>query len=119
LGDPSAPGKFDTRRAEFVDMGLGAVWLALIDTIGVDSFLAVWRILDAHPPHWHDSGRLRIEIRRYCAYLRFQRNRYVEALYQAGTPLPEIKRRVDLAFGENLTEAHLSRLCNRYKIREH
>lgn len=98
-------------------MGLSPMWLQVIATIGVDAFLALWRVLDAHPPHWHDSGRLRVEIRRYSAYLRFQRNRYVEQLHAAHAPLPEIRRMVDLAFGEKLTEVHLSRIGARPKMR--
>jgi hypothetical protein len=96
-------------------MGLGKAWLEVAATIGVDAFLAMWRVLDAYPANWHDSGTLRISIRRYSGYLRFQRNRYIEALGGQQPPLSidEIRRRVWIAFGEKFSKNYLSQLCKR------
>lgn len=100
-------------------MGLSAMWLAVVRAIGADAFLSLWRILDAHPQNWHDSGRLRIDIRRYSAYLRLQRNRYIENLYDAGVPVATIHRYVLTAFGEKLTETQLWRIGTRMETRDY
>lgn len=100
----------DRRFLDLVAMGLNSVWLKVAAEIGVDDFLAAWRILDAHPPHWHDTRGLRMELRRYKAYIRFQRNRYITALHRRGIPIKEIRKCVDVAFGQQLTEQQLARI---------
>lgn len=105
----------DPRIADLRAMGLAQVWLDVVAAIGVDAFLALWRIVDAHPANWHDSGTLRMSIRRYKSFLRSQRNRYIEALGRSRPALSieEIRRRVNIAFGENLSTNHLSDILRR------
>lgn len=100
-------------------MGLSSMWLAVVRAIGVDNFLEMWRILDAHPQNWHDSGRLRVDIRRYAAYRRLQRNRYIEKLHDAGVPVATIHRYVLAAFGEKLTETQLWRIGIKLETRDY
>jgi hypothetical protein len=94
-------------------MGLQREWLDVADAIGVDDFLKVWRILDAsssaHSRKGED-GRLMIPIRCYSAFLRYQRNRYVESLDAMGMKPPEIQQKLKDQLCEHISIRHISRL---------
>ncbi|MGE0358617.1 MAG: hypothetical protein AB7P08_17075 [Burkholderiales bacterium] len=96
-------------------MGLQAYWIEVAETIGVDAFLAMWRILDREPSVWLEpagSGSL-IPLRRYDSYRRFLRNRYIECLHEGGLSIEEIRARVAEQIGDSLTERHIYRLRKR------
>lgn len=111
FGGPRARAA-DPRADELRKMGLQHYWIEVVDAIGVDAFLAMWQILDRQSALWLDpsgSGCL-IPLRRFDAYRRFLRNRYIEALHDAGLSVEEIRRRVVAQIGDNLTERHIYRL---------
>lgn len=97
-------------------MGLQRVWLDVADAIGADAFLTLWRILDADPSTQHNDTSLRISLRVYRSYLRFQRNRYIEALASQGVPVPEIKRRIERQLCETVSLRHITRLAAGAKL---
>lgn len=112
--DPrAAEKKRDPRLEELREMGLQREWLDVADAIGVDEFLKVWRILDAssaaHSRKGED-GRLMVPIRCYSTFLRYQRNRYVEALNAMGLTPPEIQRKLMEQLCEQISIRHISRL---------
>lgn len=102
----------DPRLDELARMGLQRHWLDVAAAIGVDAFLVTWRILDAEQSLWMDpaGSGLRIRLRRYESFLRFQRNRHIEALHALGLSAEEIRARVAESIGENLSERHIDRL---------
>jgi hypothetical protein len=103
----------DPRVDEFYAMGLPQMWLDVVDAIGVDAFLAVWRILDAHPNNYEDNGMKLVPIRRYSSYLKYQRNRYIEALVAQGLTTHDIKRRLESQLCETVSIRHITRLVNK------
>lgn len=102
----------DPRLAELRDMRLPAVWLRVAETIGMDAFLAMWRIVDADGSgSTHDEdGSVRIRLRSYSSYRRYQRNAYIRQLAAAGLPLPEIRVRLREQMCENLDPCHMKRI---------
>jgi hypothetical protein len=107
------PGEGETRDPrldELRTMGLQSVWLRIAAAVGVDAFLATWRILDAEPAFRSDDGGLDIRMRSFRSYLRFQRNRYIEALCSAGMTAKEIQDAVHRHLGERINIRHISRI---------
>lgn len=100
----------DPRLDDLRRMGLPRVWLRVAEAIGTDAFLATWRILDADPSAWHNETILRIRLRPYRSYLRYQRNRYIEALTAQGLKPDEIQRRLQRQLGETVSHRHITRL---------
>lgn len=101
----------DPRLDELRRMGLPRVWLQVAEAIGVDAFLATWRILDADPATWHNETILRVRLRPYRSYLRYQRNRYIEALTAQGLKPDEIRQRLRKQLGEDVSHRHITRLA--------
>lgn len=109
--DPqAAEKKRDPRLEELREMGLQRVWLEVAEKIGVDAFLAVWRILDADQTSIDNYGRLMVPIRAYSTYMRYQRNRYVEALSAMGYTPPQIRQKLKTQLCEEISIRHISRL---------
>lgn len=107
----SAPEKKrDPRLDELADMGLQQVWLQVAQEIGVDNFLKIWRILDSDSSNIGDDGRILIALRGYGGYLRFQRNRYIEALTDQGLNPLQIKERLQKQLSEKISTRHISRI---------
>jgi hypothetical protein len=109
--DPrAAEKKRDPRLEELREMGLQRIWLDIAEKIGVDAFLSMWRILDSDQTSIENSGRLMVPIRAYGTYLRYQRNRYVEALSEMGYSPPEIRQKLKEQLCEHISIRHISRL---------
>ncbi len=101
----------DPRLAELETVGLPRLWLAVAERIGFDAWLDVWRMLSADRAREREEGGLRMpKLRDFEAYLRFQRNRYIEALAKQGEEPAEIRRLVEKNLGERLDESHVERL---------
>lgn len=107
---PGEQKKRDPRMEELKKMGLQQSWLRVAEEIGVDAFLRTWRILDGDPGNYGDSGRLKIPLRRYSSYLKFQRNRYIETLMQANCSAQEIRERLKRQLCEQISLRHISRI---------
>lgn len=100
----------DPRLEELREMGLQRIWLEVAEKIGVDAFLAVWRILDSDQTSIENSGRLMVPIRAYSTYMRYQRNRYVESLSEMGLTPPQIRQKLKEQLCEQISIRHISRL---------
>lgn len=101
----------DPRLDELRRMGVQRVWVDIAERIGVDAFLVIWRIMDADPTCSVDGTMLRVPLRPYRAYLRYQRNRYIETLADEGLSPREIKARIEQQLGEKLHITHIRRLA--------
>jgi len=100
----------DPRLQELHDLGLQRVWLEVAETIGVDSFMQMWRILDADPACRHSDGLLEITLKKHSAYLRHVRNRMIRRLHGTSTT-EQIRKRVLEQFGEELSLRHIERIA--------
>lgn len=106
----------DVRLDELHKMGLQRVWLDVAEAIGADAFLTMWRIIDADPSSQHNDTSLRLSLRVYRSYLRFQRNRYIEALAAQGVSPQEIKRRLQRQLCESVSLRHITRIAATAKL---
>lgn len=106
----AAEKKRDPRLDELREMGLQRVWLEVAEAIGVDGFLAVWRILSEDPASIGDVGRIEVAIRSFSAYQRYQRNRYIETLTAQGYTPEQIRRKLIEQTGEQISNRHILRL---------
>lgn len=111
--DPSTEQKKrDPRLEELRQMGLQRMWLDVAEEIGVDAFLKIWRILDQDKSSIGDDGRLLVPLRSYRTYLRYQRNRYIEALFNKGLKPSEIQIKLRDQLCETITISHISKIIN-------
>lgn len=109
-GEKNAPAR-DPRLDDLQRMGLPRTWLDVAEAIGVDAFLTAWKILDDSPSNWNRWGSgLEISLRRYRVFLRYQRNRLIEAMSANGLTPPEIKRRLERQLRERLSIRHINRV---------
>ena len=105
--------KRDPRLNELREMGLQSEWLDVVEIIGVDAFLKIWRVLDRNQASIDNNGRLLVPLRRYSTFMRYQRNRYIETLNNAGIPYAEIREKLSSQLGEKISINHISRVINR------
>lgn len=91
-------------------MGLARVHLQVAEEIGVDAFLAAWRIYDQDLASLTEKGDLEVRMRPYRSYLRFQRNRFIESLLAEGKSVSEVQSRVRTDLCEEITDRHISRI---------
>lgn len=100
----------DRRVDELRAMGLSKMWLRIADTIGYDSFIAMWKVFDDEPSARTDVGNLEVKLRPFHHYLRYQRNRYVESLAAVGMTWGEIQKKVRDELCEKVSRRHITRL---------
>lgn len=107
----------DPRFAELRRIGLPRMWLILAETVGFDAFLEVWRRLTIEGEdsgYARETGGVKMpSLRSYDAYLRYQRNRYIDALAARGLKPAEVRRAVARNLSEPLDEKHVFKLMNR------
>lgn len=110
-------GASDPRLAELAHLGLPRAWLMIAELIGFDAWLNVWRMLSsAEFDSWirRETGGTRMpQLRSYDSYLRYQRNRYIEALAARGMKAGEIQRAVARNLREPLDEKHVLKIMKR------
>lgn len=94
-------------------MGLPRAWLVVAETVGFDAWLEVWRRISADESLLHDGGKRMPKLRSYEAYLRFQRNRYIEALAGRGMSVAQVARAVARNLREPLDEKHVAKIMRR------
>lgn len=104
--------KRDPRLDELISMGLPRTWLQVAEAIGIDAFLAMWRILDADES-LHEDNMVQAHLRPYRSYLRFQRNRYIETLASLRVPCATIREMLKRQLGEEISERHIFNLANK------
>ena len=107
---PAQKNGGDPRLAELAQMGVQSVWLKVAEEIGVDAFLRMWRTLDADPSSHNREGFLQLRLKNYRSYLRYQRNRYIEALAAQGLKPLDIRRHLVRNFRESVSLRHISRI---------
>lgn len=120
---PGVKKSDDPRLHELAVMGLPGYWLQVAEYLGVDTFLGMWRILDANkdniaPAKGSYSYSMSLTLRSYGNYLRFQKNRYVETLASQGLAPKEIQRRVQTQLCEYISIVHIRRLSQKNKIKQ-
>ncbi|MTD32449.1 hypothetical protein [Paludibacterium denitrificans] len=94
-------------------MGMHPCWQKVAAEIGMDAFLAMWRILDKEEQWHHIKGSLEIRLRHYSSYEKFQRNLYIKQLSEKGHLSPkEIHYRLCEGLCEKLELAHIKRIIN-------
>lgn len=101
----------DPRLSELRNIGVKKVWLDVAEEIGVDAFLAMWRILDADDSSRHKEGFLQVHLKLYRSFARYQRNRYIEALAAQGLKPPDVQMRLVRQLREQVSLRHISRLA--------
>ncbi len=101
----------DPRLGDLESIGLKSVWLDVAEEIGVDSFLRVWRIIDADPCCDYGGSTLRVNIPLYRVFLRFQRNQYIRGLAGRKNSPRAIQRRLLRQFGEMVSLRHIKRIA--------
>lgn len=99
----------DPRIEELRKIGLGAQWTDVADAIGFDAFVAMWRALDHHAA----GENQRLYIPRFSAYARYQRNRYIQSLADAGEKADTILCRVKDELCETISYRHISRIIGK------
>ncbi|SCX40654.1 hypothetical protein [Nitrosospira sp. Nsp1] len=111
--EPASEKKPDPRLDELQKMGLQRVWINIAEKIGVDNLLIAWRMLDSDETNHGDDGRLLIPIRRYSTYIRYQRNRYIEALVDMKLTPREIKEKLERQLCEKISIRNILRIAKR------
>ena len=106
----------DPRLDELRLMGIHHTWQKVADAIGMDNFLAMWRILDAEPQFQCERSGLRMKLRSYKSYKRFQRDKLIVAHSEKGLSLRFILKRTNESLCENLAENNLSSVIKKYKV---
>jgi hypothetical protein len=108
-GDAVSPR--DPRLDELERVGLPRLWLSVAERVGFDAWMDVWRMLSADRSRERDEGGLRMpKLRDFDSYLRYQRNRYIEALARQGMEPSDIRKMVERNLGEHLDDSHVERL---------
>ena len=100
----------DPRLNELREMGLPRAWVEVGEAIGVDALMKTWRILDRDQSSHSENGRMLVPMRRYSTFLRYQRNRYIEALNSQGMKPKEIREKINAQLGEQLSICHILRI---------
>lgn len=103
----------DPRLDELRQMGLHATWQKVAAEIGMDAFLAMWRIVDQEQQWHHPKGTLEIPLRHYASYLKFQRNQFIKDLHGRGLSEKQIQYRLGHAFGETIDPSHIKRIARK------
>ncbi|AOZ48866.1 hypothetical protein BKX93_01880 [Chromobacterium vaccinii] len=78
-------------------MGMHHCWQKVAAEIGMDAFLAMWRILDAEEQWRHPKGGLELTLRRYRSYEHYQRDTYIRQLAGQGLSFNAVRIRLSEA----------------------
>lgn len=106
----------DPRLDELRDMGMRPRWIQIAEEIGVDAFLRLWRLLDENPPNMPGST-VYVSMPRFTRYLRYQRNRFIEALVTAGVGSTDIRRKIKSELSEEVSVRHIDRISAKLRKR--
>ncbi len=89
----------DPRIGQLEAMGMRRTFIKVAEAIGFEAFMTMWQIFDADPS-LRDQGpsAMRIVMRPYSAWQRFQRNRFIEQLLAMGLTDDEVSQRLAKQF---------------------
>lgn len=107
----------DPRLRELAEIGLSSTWLGVAHLLGYDQFVAMWRLLSSNAALRDDDNQIALRLRPFRAYERYQRNRYIATLVQAGIKPSQIHEMVRQDLGEKLGLRHIKRLAAAGKAR--
>jgi hypothetical protein len=107
----------DIRLHELREIGLAKVWLDVANIVGVDRFFEMWKFLSSQEHLLNDSGQVELSLRRFTSYQKYQRNRYLDTLVQAGLTPAQLAQVIRRELGESLTVRQLRRLFDKAKLR--
>lgn len=96
---------------ELAEIGLSATWLSVAQLLGYDAFVEMWRQLSSDPALRNDDDQIELRLRPIRALERYQRNRYIATLVQAGIKPSQIHELVRSDLGERLSLRHIKRLA--------
>lgn len=102
----------DPRLEDLRRLGLHHTWQKVAAEIGVDAFLAMWRILDGEE-QFHKSSqehRLEFSLRSYKSFLRYQRNEFIRQLSANKVEPNQIRQRLIDQMGEELDTWTIKRI---------
>lgn len=108
----------DVRLRELAEIGLSATWLSVAQLLGYEQFVAMWRLLSADPALRNDDDQIELRLRPFRAFERYQRNRYIATLVQAGIKPSDIHAMVHKDLGEKLSYRHIKRLAAAGRARQ-
>lgn len=108
----------DVRLRELAEIGLSATWLSVAQLLGYDQFVAMWRLLSSDPALRNDDDQIELRLRPFRAFERYQRNRYIATLVQAGIKPSDIHAMVRQDLGEKLSYRHIKRLAAAGRARQ-
>lgn len=94
-------------------MGMHHSWQRVAAEIGMDAFLAMWRILDAEKQWHHSKGGMELTLRRYRSYEHHQRDAYIRQLARSGVPVADIRSRLVDALGVTLEAKRIREVIER------
>lgn len=103
----------DSRLNELRALGLQRVWLKIAESVGVDNFLTMWRLLCNEVDVYGDMQR--VYVPRFQTYLRFQRNRVILALRGEGKNWRAIRLELKRTIGEDVSENHIYKIVKNHK----
>lgn len=104
---------------ELAEIGLAKHWLDVAAIVGYDAFIAIWRCLSGYHQLRDDSNQVALTLRPFRSYEKYQRNRYIETLAQAGLKPSQIMRAVETDLGEKMSQRWVTRLARRSGARIH
>lgn len=108
----------DARLRELADMGLPRAWLEIAHELGYEPFMQMWRRLDAAVEMRSEAeSMIEVQLRRYSSFQRYQRNRFIEALADMGLTGRQIRERVSVEIGENLSVSHIRRIVKPRRVK--
>ena len=101
--------KNDPRIKALRDMGIGEKWLRIADTIGYESFMAVWKILSED-----DINKVRVP--KFSTYQRFYRNQIIKWLISNGMRYDQIRKYIKKNLREDVSLRHIYRIGDKVKV---
>ncbi len=99
-------------------MGVSDAWLRIAEAIGPENFLVMWRMADSEPVFRVtggaiERGYLQMRLRPFKAWMRYQRNRFIETLAAERKTPTEIQEAVEQQLRERISRRHIRTLSRR------
>jgi len=106
-------GKIDPRLQELKSMRIPSVWLRVAEVNGVDYFLSTWSILSADSSVADNNDR--VYVPRISSYIRFQRNRLISTLDDAGHCADHIRGELLVKSGIDMAVVEIKRIIKKQR----
>lgn len=106
----------DLRIRELSEIGLAAHWLEVADAIGVDSFLAMWKIL-SNSDSVQDNKHY-VYVPRFAIWRRYQRNRVIISLCNDGLDVRAIQGKIKSDLDEPVCTVHIKRIIDKFRSKQ-